>query len=77
MIYLGCKWAYVLDCADWLSGHRLDGIVPNTPVPRRSATGSAKRKAAFETPTVPKFNKTDGMSSPSDARAIANTNGQE
>lgn len=73
---MGCKWAHILVFTDRLRGHRLDGIVPNTPVPRRSATGSAKRKAAFETPTVPKFNKTEGMSSPNDARAIANTNGQ-
>ncbi|KAK0507767.1 hypothetical protein JMJ35_009656 [Cladonia borealis] len=46
----------------------LDSIVPNTPVPQR-ANGSIKRKSAFETPAVPKFNRADGMSSPSDARS--------
>ena len=55
--------------------HRLDGIVPNTPVPQRSTNGAMKRKADFDTPAVPKFNKADGMSSPSDARGNNNTNG--
>ncbi len=55
--------------------HRLDGIVPNTPVPQRSTNGAMKRKAAFDTPAVPKFNKTDGMSSPSDVRTNGNSNG--
>ncbi|KAL2048259.1 hypothetical protein N7G274_000170 [Stereocaulon virgatum] len=50
----------------------LDGIVPNTPVPQRT-NGSTKRKSAFETPAVPKFNKADGMSSPSDARTNGTT----
>lgn len=54
---------------------RLDGIVPNTPLPQRSTNGAMKRKAAFDTPAVPKFNKSDGMSSPSDARTNGNTNG--
>lgn len=54
-------------------GCRLDGIVLNTPVSQRN--GSVKRKSAFETPAVPKFNKADGMSSPSDARTVGNANG--
>lgn len=54
--------------------HRLDGIVPNTPIPQRSTNGATKRKAAFDTPAVPKFNKADGMSSPGDARTNGNTN---
>lgn len=53
---------------------RLDGIVPHTPVPQRPTNGATKRKAAFDTPAVPKFNKADGMSSPSDARPNGNTN---
>lgn len=53
---------------------RLDGIVPSTPVPQRPTNGATKRKAAFDTPAVPKFNKADGMSSPSDARTNGNTN---
>lgn len=53
--------------------HRLDGIVPNTPVPQRSTNGAMKRKATFDTPAVPKFSKADGMSSPSDARTNGNT----
>ena len=48
-------------------------MVPNTPVPQR-ANNSSKRKAVFETPAVPKFNKTDGMSSPSDARTNGHIN---
>lgn len=51
---------------------RLDGIVPNTPVPQR-ANSLTKRKSAFETPAVPKFNKANGMSSPSDARTNGTT----
>ena len=51
-----------------LTVSRLDSIVPNTPAPQR-ANGSIKRKSAFETPAVPKFNRADGMSSPSDARS--------
>ncbi|KAK4690248.1 DNA polymerase alpha subunit B, partial [Lecanoromycetidae sp. Uapishka_2] len=35
---------------------------------------SAKRKSAFETPAVPKFSKSNGMSSPSDARANGDIN---
>ena len=58
-----------------LTENRLDGIVPNTPVPQRSTNGSTKRKAAFDTPAVPKFNKADGMSSPSDAKTNGNTTG--
>ena len=54
--------------AEYLPVFRLDSIVPNTPVPQR-VNGSIKRKSAFETPAVPKFNKADGMSSPSDARS--------
>ena len=55
-----------------LIDNRLDGIMPNTPIPQRSTNG--KRKAAFDTPAVPKFNKSEGMSSPSDAKTngIAN-----
>ena len=34
-----------------------------------------KRKAAFDTPAVPKFNKADGMSSPIDARTNGSANG--
>ena len=56
-----------------LTGNRLDGIVPNTPVPQRSTNGAMKRKAAFDTPAVPKFKKADGMNSPSDARTNGNT----
>ncbi len=58
-----------------LSAYRLDGIVPNTPVPHRSTNGATKRKAPFDTPAVPKFNKADGMSSPSDARTNGSTTG--
>ena len=58
-----------------LTGYRLDGIVPNTPVPQRSTSGATKRKVAFDTPAVPKFNKSDGMSSPSDARTTGITTG--
>ena len=47
---------------------RFDGVVPNTPVPQHSASGSVKRKAPHHTPAVPKFNKTDVLSSPSDVR---------
>lgn len=57
-----------------LNEDRLNGIVPNTPLPQRSTNGATKRKAIFDTPGVPKFNKTDGMSSPSDARINGNTN---
>ena len=56
-----------------LTENRLDGLVPNTPVPQRSTNGAMKRKAAFDTPAVPKFNKADGMNSPSDARTNGNT----
>ena len=66
-----------LDSSLWLTTYRLDGIVPNTPMPYRSTNGSTKRKAAFETPAVPKFNKADGMSSPSDARTNGSTNGAQ
>lgn len=52
-------------------------MVPNTPVPQRSANGSVKRKSAFESPAVPKFNKADGMSSPSDARTGSNAKGMQ
>lgn len=55
--------------------HRLDGIVPSTPMPQRSINGATKRKAAFDTPAVPQFNKADGMNSPSDARTNGNKNG--
>ncbi|KAL8913293.1 MAG: hypothetical protein Q9171_001857 [Xanthocarpia ochracea] len=41
-----------------------------TPI-QRSTGGSNKRKAPFETPSVPKFSKADGMSSPSDGRSLA------
>lgn len=58
-----------------LTEDRLDGIVPNTPVPQRSSNGATKRKAVFDTPAVPKFNKADGMSSPSDARTSGNLAG--
>ena len=51
---------------------RLDGIVPNTPVPQ-CANSLTKRKSAFETPAVPKFNKANGMSSPSDIRTNGTT----
>ena len=56
-----------------LTENRLDGIVPNTPVPQRSTNGAMKRKAAFDTPAVPKFNKANGMSSPSHARTNGTT----
>lgn len=56
-----------------LTDNRLDGIVPNTPIPQRSTNGTMKRKAAFDTPAVPKFNKIDGMSSPSDGRTNGTT----
>lgn len=46
---------------------RLDGLVPNTPLPRAN-NSTAKRKAAFETPSVPKVPRANGMSSPSDSR---------
>lgn len=55
--------------------YRLDGIIPNTSVSHRSTNGATKRKAAFETPAVPKFSKADGMSSPSDARPNDSTTG--
>ncbi|KAL8846255.1 MAG: hypothetical protein Q9221_008645 [Calogaya cf. arnoldii] len=44
----------------------LDSITPI----QRSTGGSNKRKAPFETPSVPKFSKSDGMSSPSDGRSL-------
>ncbi|KAL8770519.1 MAG: hypothetical protein Q9209_003775 [Squamulea sp. 1 TL-2023] len=44
----------------------LDSITPI----QRSTGGSNKRKAPDETPSVPKFNKADGMSSPSDGRSL-------
>lgn len=53
---------------------RLDGMVPNTPIPQRSANGATKRKAAFDTPAIPKFNKAEAMSSPNVARTNGNTN---
>ena len=56
-----------------LTKNRLDGIVPTTPVPQRSTNGAMKRKAAFDTPAVPKFKKADGMDSPSDVRTNGNT----
>ncbi|KAL8867942.1 MAG: hypothetical protein Q9174_005329, partial [Haloplaca sp. 1 TL-2023] len=43
----------------------IEGI---TPV-QTSASGGNKRKAAFETPSVPKSSKANGMSSPSDGRS--------
>ncbi|KAL8692639.1 MAG: hypothetical protein Q9218_002372 [Villophora microphyllina] len=54
----------------------LDGI---TPV-QQSSSGGNKRKAAFETPSVPKFSKANGMSSPSDGRSVparADPNGNQ
>ena len=57
-----------------LINDRLDGIVPNTPIPQRSTNGATKRKAAFDTPVVPKFNKAEGMSSPSDAKTNGTSN---
>lgn len=74
-MYLGCMWLMYVEYQAWLNSSRLDGIVPNTPVPQRSVNGSTKRKSAFDTPAVPKFNKANGMSSPSDARANGRTNG--
>ncbi|KAL8701069.1 MAG: hypothetical protein Q9201_005111 [Fulgogasparrea decipioides] len=44
----------------------IDGITPLQP----STSGGNKRKAAFDTPSVPKFSKADGMSSPSDGRSL-------
>ena len=57
-----------------LNEDRLDGMVPITPIPQRFTNSAMKRKAAFDTPVVPKFNKADGMSSPSDGRTNGNTN---
>lgn len=79
MMCSGCKF----DLCDIVHGSnemlmfmsRLDGITPSTPLQSRSANGPTKRKSTFETPAVPKFNKADGMSSPSDARQNGNTNG--
>ena len=42
--------------------------MPNTPL-QRQPNSAPKRKAVFETPSVPKVNKSENMSSPSDARA--------
>lgn len=47
---------------------RLDGLVPNTPL-QYQPNSTPKRKSAFETPSAPKVNKSDNLSSPSDARA--------
>lgn len=58
-----------------LIGSRLEGVVPDTPLQRRSTNGSVKRKSTFETPAVPKFNKAVGMSSPADVRANGNADG--
>ena len=67
--FLACEHDYAArHTAGYLQVSRLDSIVPNTPVPQR-ANASIKRKSAFETPAVPKFNRADGMSSPSDARS--------
>ena len=55
----------------------LDGVVPNTPLQKKSISGATKRKAPYETPAVPKFNKSDGMSSPVDARTNGNANGAQ
>ena len=52
-----------------------DSTIPNTPLQHRSTKPSTKRKAAFETPAVPKFSKADGMSSPTDGRTNGQTNG--
>lgn len=49
-----------------LTSPRLDSITPI----QRSTNGSNKRKAPYETPSVPKFNKADGMSSLSDGRSL-------
>ena len=54
---------------------RIDGMIPNTPLHHRSTNGSIKRKSNFETPPVPKFNKRDGMSSPTDVRIENSANG--
>lgn len=47
---------------------RLDGLVPNTPLQPRT-NSAPRRKAAFETPSISKVNKSEIMSSPSDARS--------
>ena len=52
-----------------------DSTIPNTPLQHRSTKPATKRKAAFETPAVPKFSKADGMSSPTDGRANGQTSG--
>ena len=41
--------------------------MPNTPL-QPQPNGAPKRKAMFETPSIPKLNKSETMSSPSDAR---------
>ncbi|KAG8530445.1 uncharacterized protein KY384_004947 [Bacidia gigantensis] len=48
---------------------KLEGMTPNTPSQNRSISGSVKRKAANETPSVPKFSKTGGKRSPTEGRA--------
>ncbi|KAL8779464.1 MAG: hypothetical protein Q9213_006918 [Squamulea squamosa] len=50
----------------------LDSITPI----QRSTGGSKKRKAPYETPSVPKFSKADGMSSPSDVKSLSSRVGQ-
>ncbi|KAL8730371.1 MAG: hypothetical protein Q9166_004136 [cf. Caloplaca sp. 2 TL-2023] len=51
----------------------LEGI---TPV-QKSTSGAIKRKGAFGTPSVPKFSKADGMSSPSDGRSLPHRSDQK
>ena len=58
-----------------LIGERLEGVVPDTPLQRRSTNGSVKRKSTFETPVIPKFSKAEGMSSPADVRSNGNADG--
>ncbi|KAL8811277.1 MAG: hypothetical protein Q9200_001938 [Gallowayella weberi] len=45
---------------------RIEGITPL----QQSTGGGNKRKATFDTPTVPKLSKANGMSSPSDGRSL-------
>lgn len=49
----------------------IDGLVPATPQPGPTK-GASKRKAAFETPSTSKINRSNRMSSPNDGRTDIN-----
>ena len=69
-MFLECQYLPDTPCPPLTYG-RLDGISPSTP--QTTLKGSAKRKAAYETPAPSKVGRSNLRSSPTEGRTPAQT----